>query len=102
MAATPKTVTVDVEIRLNGEPIAGALVVGPDDRLVVNLGVHADLAAVDRVRALIDLRPDLRDRVLFVSGESMAVVRAEESDEQRRERLADDLRVLHKRGYTRP
>lgn len=78
MATTPHTVEVRAELTVNGEPVAGALVVGPDDVLVLNLGPKAALIpAVEFIRRwMSDQHPDISARTVIVAAESMAVVRA--------------------------
>jgi hypothetical protein len=59
------------------DPVAGALVVGPDDHLVVNIGARATKVQAEAFRANLDERwPELAARVVLVGAESMAVVRS--------------------------
>lgn len=76
--AKAATIDVPVRLQLDGKDLA-AVVVRPGDRLVINLGPRVTcgqaMAVRDQVR---EAAPDLRDRVLVVAAEQLAVIRATE------------------------
>jgi hypothetical protein len=60
------------------QPYAEALVVGPGDRLVINLGRQATPQEVDAAAAQFEeLSPELNERVIIVNAEQLAVIRSE-------------------------
>jgi hypothetical protein len=66
---------VPVRLRLADDDVA-ALVVGPDDRLVVNVGTRVSAEELDGFRELLaECLPDLAGRVLLVAAEQIAVIR---------------------------
>lgn len=83
MATAQLTTEVNVELRVNGEPFCGALVVGPEDALVLNLGPRAALVeAVEFLRRWLRDQPvDISSRTVFVAAEDMAVIRARDADD---------------------
>lgn len=76
--AKAATIDVPVRLQLDGKDLA-AVVVRPGDRLVINLGPRVTRDQAMAVRNQVrEAAPDLRDRVLVVAAEQLAVIRATE------------------------